>query len=565
MHGGGRDLERRSGLVVGEASKEEQFDQVALAAVVDGEALHGIVEFNQTAVGLRSDHDGVIETNFLEFAPALLPVLGTGVIDQDAPQDTRGNGIEVNAIHEGDIGIDELEIGFVDQRRGPQGVIPALGAQAVQSQLAQLVVDDRHQPVDRLFIAFTPLLQQLRDLLALGLHESTPYSPAKQCLAAKPPADAPKKNSHAREGNRRPLSLNRLSADIGRRVDRLTWSDIIPRQGRAAAGLRRHARSPKTKDKDKVKFSFLREQRERITMKTKYFASVLSLAVLFLMSSAFAQTYTYNTVNYTGDTFTQLLGVNNSGIVAGYHGTTNKGFTYTISSKTFTSENFPGSAQTQVIGINNDQKTSGFFVSSKGRVEGFTYSGKSGGFTPVNYPGSAFNQLLSQNDIGQAAGYYSLSTSGAPDTAYVYDEFGGVFEVFYIPGSTNAQATGINNSSEVCGFFVDKSGNMHGWLKIQGHFTQLDYPGSSGTTAALGLNNKGQVVGSYADSSGNTHGFLYNVTKHTWQSLDDPSGIGVTVTNGINDDGVLVGFYGPVANGAVCGGSDCSGFVATPE
>lgn len=32
---------------------------------------------------------------------------------------------------------------------------------------------------------------------------------------------------------------------------------------------------------------------------------------------------------YTGDTFTHLLGINNSNVIAGYHGATvNKGFTY---------------------------------------------------------------------------------------------------------------------------------------------------------------------------------------------------------------------------------------------
>ena len=295
-------------------------------------------------------------------------------------------------------------------------------------------------------------------------------------------------------------------------------------------------------------------------MNCKNFALSLSLAVLLCMTTAFAQTsYTFETVNYSGDTFTQLLGINNGGVVAGYHNfATNSGFTYNVASKTFTTENV-GSQPTQVIGINNQGfKTAGFFLNSAGTAVGFTDS--KGTVTQVVYPGSAFNQLLSQNDNAQAAGYYSLSTSGVPDVPYVYDEVGGVFEVINIPNSTNAQATGINDSGDVCGFFVDTTGAMHGWLLIEGFFTQLDAPKGKGATAALGLNNKGQVVGSYMDSAGNTHGFVYTISSKKWQTIDDPSGVGNTIVNGINDDGVLVGFYGPMA----CTTNDCSGFVAKP-
>jgi hypothetical protein len=293
-------------------------------------------------------------------------------------------------------------------------------------------------------------------------------------------------------------------------------------------------------------------------VKLNRIALTLSLTVLFCMTSAFAQTaYSFETIDYPKDNFTQLLGINNSGDIAGYHNfRSNKGFTYNLTSKKFTTENYPKSQMTQVIGINNEPfKTSGFYVTGAGT---FGFTDYKGTFTSVSYPGTPFNQLLSQNDYGQAAGYYSLSSSGVPDVPYVYDEFGGVFEVFYIPGSINAQATGINNSSDVCGFFVDSSNNMHGWLKIQGHFTQLDDPDGVGATAALGLNNKGQVVGSYTDSSNMGHGFVYTISTKSWQTIDDPSGVGSTVVNGINDSGVLVGFYGNQ-------NPDSYGFVATPE
>ncbi len=223
-----------------------------------------------------------------------------------------------------------------------------------------------------------------------------------------------------------------------------------------------------------------------------YFA--LACALL-LSTSAFAQNYRYQVVqdpNDPGDPFTQLLGVNNSLIIAGYHNFfQNQGFVLTLPAA-FNTENYPDSMMTQVIGINNTGTTDGFYVDQNGVTHGF-YRTSNGTFTNVDYPGTAFNQLLSQNDLQQAAGYYSLSPDNTtPDFPYIYDEVGGIFEVITIPGAVGgAQATGINNSQSKCGFFIDSAGMNHGWLLKGGIFIQLDFPGSI-FTQALGLNNKGR-------------------------------------------------------------------------
>ena len=293
-------------------------------------------------------------------------------------------------------------------------------------------------------------------------------------------------------------------------------------------------------------------------MKLKYSVLALALAVAGCMTPAFGQVkYSFQNVNYPDDTFTQFLGINNSGIVAGYHGASiNKGFTYDPATNVFTSENYPGSAQTQVTGINNSGKTVGFYITSGNQNIGFEYKG--GVFSPRGEPGTPFNQLLGQNDSGQASGYYSTNLAGTnPDHAYILEEFGGVFAVFTLPNAPNgAQATGINNAQDVCGFFIDGNNVTHGWLLVTGTFTVLDYPGAS-STSALGLNNKGLLVGSYTDSVG-SHGFVYNVNTKKYQSVDDPDApAGTTVVNGLNDNGVLVGFFG--------NSPDNTAFIATPE
>ncbi len=143
---------------------------------------------------------------------------------------------------------------------------------------------------------------------------------------------------------------------------------------------------------------------------------------LLLCTSMWAQTnYSFQTVNYPNDNFTQLLGINNSLLIAGYHNMDqNSGFTLRLPFL-FTTENYPNSMMTQVIGINNNGTTDGFYVDNAGNTHGFTDT--KGTFATVDYPGTPFNQLLGQNDMGQAAGYYSLSADNTtPDFPYVYDE-----------------------------------------------------------------------------------------------------------------------------------------------
>jgi probable HAF family extracellular repeat protein len=289
----------------------------------------------------------------------------------------------------------------------------------------------------------------------------------------------------------------------------------------------------------------------------------LALVLTFCTSAFAQQTYSFRRVVF-GDpnvSFTQLLGINNNDVIAGYHNfQQNMGFTLVLPTS-FTSENFPNSMMTQVIGINNRLTTDGFYVDNAGKTHGF-FRTSDGRFTTVDYPGAqiatSFNQLLSQNDNYQASGYYSNSIGNTtPDIPYTYDEVGGVFHVIMIPGAVGgAQATGINNSGVTCGFFIDANQVNHGWIIFNGVFMPLDVPGAT-FTQALGLNNRGKVVGTFTDAAGQSHGFVYTIGTASFQTIDAPDSNGTTIVNGINDAGKLVGFYGTAPIN--------TGFVATPS
>ena len=293
---------------------------------------------------------------------------------------------------------------------------------------------------------------------------------------------------------------------------------------------------------------------------------LLALAVGFLLipGIARAQDYAFENIAVPNDTFTQILGINDADLIAGYHNqAVNQGFILNLPNS-FTPENVPAGVQgTQVIGINNAGDTGGFYMDSSGVQHGFLRT--NGVFSTVDFPGSnPIDNILGVNNTGQAAGYFQ-ATSGN-QTAYVFNPFlppGSQFtnlnpllSDLLPPGSpVSAQATGINDKGEVSGFYAIPTGGDDGFLLNAGKLTVLSFPGAT-VTEALGLNNLGQVVGFYNDAVGNPHGFIYSGGVFT--SIDDTAAPATQTTiNGINNFGQVVGF-------ALETNGDTVGFVGAP-
>jgi hypothetical protein len=249
----------------------------------------------------------------------------------------------------------------------------------------------------------------------------------------------------------------------------------------------------------------------------------------------------------TDPRFTQLLGINDHGIIAGYHGdentemTPNKGFTLQLDDNrpNFTDENFPASVQTQVIGINNAGDTDGFYIDSAGNTHGFSKQ-KGKDAVTVDLPGTTFNQLLGINNKGQEAGYFQDNSSPALQHAYVHEKDGSFLVLAQLP-QPSSQATGINDKGTVVGFMQASTADTtsNGFILKDGKVTVLHAFGSS-FTQALGVNNSDDVVGTYVDANGVMKGFVYD--NGHYQSIE-MQGAQSTVINGINNHDALVGFF----------------------
>jgi hypothetical protein len=304
------------------------------------------------------------------------------------------------------------------------------------------------------------------------------------------------------------------------------------------------------------------------------FCAGITVAGLLMAPAAQPATiYNFQTLDNPADpTFNQLLGINNTGTIAGYFGVgsaahPNKGYTL-VPPSTYTNENFPSSVQTQVVGINSNGSptTVGFWIDGNGNNFGFVDQANT--FTSVNDPlvpgmGTTVTQLLGVNNNNVAAGFYV--DGGGNAQGFTYNIGTKAFTPITLPALFNAvmtTATGVNNAGVISGFYVDAVGNTHGFIDNAGTFTSFDDPNANGNTMFLGLNNGGLVVGSYMDAAGLTNGLVYNLITKTWQTVDDPlasatAAFDVTGTtiNGLNDNGQLVGFFSD--------GTNVNGFLAT--
>ena len=105
-------------------------------------------------------------------------------------------------------------------------------------------------------------------------------------------------------------------------------------------------------------------------------------------------------------------------------------------------------------------------------------------------------------------------------------------------GTKGTAATGINDRSQIVGWFIDAANKTRGFLRTNGQYFPIDVPNAD-ETEAWGINSRTQIVGSYV-IDGQSHGFLLENGNFT---TVDPPGATSAIARGINDLGQIVGTY----------------------
>jgi hypothetical protein len=78
--------------------------------------------------------------------------------------DLRGDGEEVAAVLPVDLAlIEQLDVRLVDDGCGLQPTMPPFACELPRREQAELIVDERNQPVERLAAAVTPRVEDLSD------------------------------------------------------------------------------------------------------------------------------------------------------------------------------------------------------------------------------------------------------------------------------------------------------------------------------------------------------------------------------------------------------------------
>ena len=152
----------------------------------------------------------------------------------------------------------------------------------------------------------------------------------------------------------------------------------------------------------------------------------------------------------------------------------------------------------------------------------------------IDHPGRSSGTRLRNRTSAVAAALCFLA-SGPPAAA------GGTIIKISIPGSSETEAYGINDSGSITGGW-GYAGGAHGFLRAaDGTITTFDPPGAN-VTYGIGINRKGAICGYWIDYTGSPgHGFLR--TGQGEFTTFDPEGSMETEPFGINDTGTIDGNY----------------------
>lgn len=161
MHGGFGDPEGLARFEAGEPAEIAQLDDLRLTRVEHLKAFHGGVERqDRNRVRVRRG-DGAGERHVLPVAAAFERMFAPRVLHQDPAHHACRDAEKMRAILPVHVGLDQPQIGFMNQRCGLQRMSRGLTPELPPRQPAQLRIDERNQPVVGLIVPEPPLAQQL--------------------------------------------------------------------------------------------------------------------------------------------------------------------------------------------------------------------------------------------------------------------------------------------------------------------------------------------------------------------------------------------------------------------
>ena len=183
-------------------------------------------------------------------------------------------------------------------------------------------------------------------------------------------------------------------------------------------------------------------------------------------------------------------------------------------------------------GLNNAGQGVGYGVAGE-TTYGVLYD--HGTLTTLFVPGSFETLAFGINNQSQIAGYYANTLTG--ESSFVYDS--DRFTSFKGTDNVDTRAREINDGAQVVGYELNPGVGNRGFLYDAGTYRSFAVPGAA-NTPLTGINNAGTMVGFYNNIQ-KTYGFLVDASGDF--TLLDVPGSSNTFVYGINNLGQIVGNY----------------------
>jgi hypothetical protein len=223
---------------------------------------------------------------------------------------------------------------------------------------------------------------------------------------------------------------------------------------------------------------------------------------------------TFTTLNINNDPLANANGINAAGVVVG--ATAGQAFSLNNGFPTLLPAAVTGNTVSETaFGINDSSTIVGQFVDgATDTTPGFVYA--NGQFTILNpVANAAVTNAQSINNNGLVTGFYS--TDGEHQHGFFFNTTTDLFTLPPDPVQPNlflTQFLGINDNGLAVGYWQDTAGSQHGFIYNVNTqtYTFLDDP-NEGTNNGLqitqitGINDSNQIVGFYVDANGVQRGF----------------------------------------------------------
>ena len=305
---------------------------------------------------------------------------------------------------------------------------------------------------------------------------------------------------------------------------------------------------------------------------TRAIQALLLLAGVACAVPIQAAGYNYTVIDYPGAIFTQVFGINDSGMIVGFASLDNPSpaisFVYDSKKQVFTIlPNVPGKFSTQAQGINESGAVSG---NAGDGVFNIGFILEAGAFTVLPTRGWPYTEARAIGTTGLVTGF--SSDNAGHTVGFIYNPDDRSF-IDILP-SPRTFAQGINSSGQVVGSVrLDAGGaypgspaGHYGFLRARSAAIQLFEVKRGVNTRARGITNWGRITGFFEDPvTGTTRGYVASLAPVPgFQSLTVPDedlldvpGAVVTTPEGIEDSGRIAGIWNDA-------GGLAHGFLAAP-